>query len=82
MTNMANIVYIEGTGLNLHDALQRGGALELMGRDEAARALHCKAANLRTLKGLPEPVVDYLPRRPLWLASEIHEFAQRSGRAR
>jgi len=55
--------------------LQRGELGELMGLTEVAKECGSKPSNVRDLVGLPEPVVTYLPNRPLWLASEVREFA-------
>lgn len=48
---------------------------ELMGAREAAEVLGVKRPNLRTLVGIPEPVQE-LASGPVWLASDIREFAQ------
>jgi hypothetical protein len=69
------------TATELREQFAPGGELELMGRNEVAREVGSKASNVTDLAGLPEPVVGHLPNRPLWLASEIREFA-RQRRAR
>ena len=63
--------------------LQLGQPLELMGLKEVADAVGSKPSNVRDLADLPEPVIAYLPNRPLWLASEVRAFAaERKRRAR
>ena len=82
MASEANLTYYGDEAAEINRAVFRahfapGGALELLGRDEVARELGVRASNLGELKGLPEPIVTHLPRRRLWLASEIREFAKR-----
>ena len=61
--------------------LRPGGPLELMGLTEVADALGIKPSNVRSTARLPPPVVTHLRNRPLWLASDIREFAERKRRA-
>lgn len=49
---------------------------ELMGRTEAALELGVAPENLRYLRGLPAPVITYLARGDLWLASDIRQLAE------
>lgn len=53
-----------------------GGALEIMGRTEAADVLGVHRTNLTQLKGLPRPLFR-LKAGTFWLASDIREFAER-----
>ena len=49
---------------------------ELVGRTEAAEILGVQRPNLTTMRGLPEPVVDYLHAGRLWLRRDIEKFAR------
>ncbi len=51
--------------------------LELVGRTEAAAILGVQRPNLGQLKGLPEPVVNYLKAGALWLRRDIEAFARK-----
>lgn len=62
--------------------LARGGICELVGRTEAAEILGIGRTNLTTLKGLPEPVVDYLHAGRLWLRREVEQFARERAAAK
>lgn len=62
--------------------LARGGMCELVGRTEAAEILNVKRPNLTILKGLPEPVVDYLHAGRLWLRRDIEQFAETFAKTR
>jgi hypothetical protein len=58
------------------DLLAPGGMMELVGRTEAAQILGVQRPNLTTMKGLPEPVVEYLHAGKLWLRRDIEKFAR------
>jgi hypothetical protein len=57
-------------------ALGKGGTAELVGRTEAAAILGVSRSNLTIMKGLPEPVVDYLKAGKLYLRADIERFAR------
>ena len=79
MTTLVTIDELRGDADYL---LGPNGPLELMGLKEVGDTLGIKPGNVRTTARLPAPVVTHLPNRPLWLASDIREFAERKRRER